>query len=1036
MVTGRNPVFNRFAIIIILLAVGCIYLIFSMFPMRRNDRPVTSKEVSVSADRISSDEHLQKIVGNLQQALKEAKEVGDKKEEASILSHIGQAYEKLGRHRECLECHYRALAVSRNILDRQGEAVGLHNIGRWFAKHGPLEKALDFHEQTLGIQNTLGDLNGQAATLNELASVYKLLEQYQRQLQCYEDILEIRKRTGDIKGWAATIEATATVHMALREYEKAQVLLETALTAQRQIEDTLGQATTLERLASLKRDQGHYSRALELIDEGLDVQTKPGDSSVSVVLLITKALTVNCLGQYENALELSAKALSSSRETGNRSFEIEALSTMAQIYCSYGFTQEALRLYENGLSLAKRNGDSIAEGRLLQAMTETYLKDGEHKKATLLYEKLITLRKELGVPTEPLIEAMAKVLLETGDTKSVRQMTGHSQLSEFVLALLDIREGEYVDALLHLSAGTEPTTDTQFVTSALKGVAYEGVGKYEDAIRSYSEAAGLLEQIREALPEAQRRNFFNTKISSIARILPYEGLCRVFLKMGNWHESFRYAEMTKARSFADFLVNTADKVTFGVPQNIQDEDREINSLLSELAIAKADMKGDFDTDHIGRIRERRGIHLRKIRKMYPVFAAVKYPQPMYLTETALNDDEWLLEYEVTDNGVMIYLTRGKQIMKALSKDVSRAALDSLIMRLRMPLENLRSDNLEDKLKSFDLSAGKKLADVLLADILEVLPPHVPVIVVPDESLGTFPFEMLVLNEQGTIKTDRDLPYVSGAEFFGDRNLVSYHQSVTALTLARLHAKSKGTESRLLVIADPVFEETDDRNASEPKEEMSGSIFAKLLWRLNLMADSPTGQVGHPCFKRLSHTGELAERLAALYDQNCDVYTGWSASKHNFLEIIGPSLVNYDKVVFATHGYLSKDMPGILEPVLILTLVPPGTDGYLRMTDVMGLKMNADIVVLTACQTGVGRQISGEGTMGMGRGFQYAGAKSILVSLWSVSEPRSVDLVKSFFSHIKEGKSKLEALDSARRELRKRFDHPFFWAGFILVGEAS
>jgi CHAT domain-containing protein len=100
-------------------------------------------------------------------------------------------------------------------------------------------------------------------------------------------------------------------------------------------------------------------------------------------------------------------------------------------------------------------------------------------------------------------------------------------------------------------------------------------------------------------------------------------------------------------------------------------------------------------------------------------------------------------------------------------------------------------------------------------------------------------------------------------------------------------------------------------------------------------------------------------------------------------------------------------------------------------------MNADIATLTACQTGLGRELSGEGTMGMGRAFQYAGARSVLMSLWSVAEKSSVQQVKSFFKHRMDGKSKLDALKLARDEIRKAgYDHPFFWAAFILVGEVD
>ena len=142
-------------------------------------------------------------------------------------------------------------------------------------------------------------------------------------------------------------------------------------------------------------------------------------------------------------------------------------------------------------------------------------------------------------------------------------------------------------------------------------------------------------------------------------------------------------------------------------------------------------------------------------------------------------------------------------------------------------------------------------------------------------------------------------------------------------------------------------------------------------------------------------------------------------------------------MFATHGYFSADSPVFQEPVLFLTLVPVGTDGFLRMSEVMGLNINSDIVALTACQTGLGRHVSGEGTMGMGRAFQYAGARSALMSLWSVSERASVKLVEYFFQNIRNGDSKREALQKARKQIRSEgFDHPFYWAAFILFGEVN
>src|SRR5208283_1020805 len=120
------------------------------------------------------------------------------------------------------------------------------------------------------------------------------------------------------------------------------------------------------------------------------------------------------------------------------------------------------------------------------------------------------------------------------------------------------------------------------------------------------------------------------------------------------------------------------------------------------------------------------------------------------------------------------------------------------------------------------------------------------------------------------------------------------------------------------------------------------------------------------FDRLAGTGALAEGLQKLYGADADVYTGVKADKGAFLTNIAPNLDRYGYIVFATHGVFSNQIPGLKEPFLAMSMVPPGTDGFLKMSDVMSLKMNADVVALTACQTGLGKEVSGEGVMSMGR----------------------------------------------------------------------
>jgi CHAT domain-containing protein len=303
------------------------------------------------------------------------------------------------------------------------------------------------------------------------------------------------------------------------------------------------------------------------------------------------------------------------------------------------------------------------------------------------------------------------------------------------------------------------------------------------------------------------------------------------------------------------------------------------------------------------------------------------------------------------------------------------------------------------------------------------------VIIPDGILAVLPFEALVVSGKPSWREERDSPYPDGLTYVVDVYPVSYYQSITALSLARtLRSQTPGTKT--LVVADPVFEPTDPRVQKAYRSEQQ-----KLLADLPETLMSIKNQTGF-VFSRLPQTAELAESLKRINPDKTVLFTGIQAKKSI---LFGKPLTDYGYIVFATHGYFGKDIPGIQEPVLAMTLVDQlkGQDGFLRMSEVMGMNLNAHVVALTACQSGLGSNLSGEGIMSMGRAFQYAGARSVLMSLWSVSESASVLLIEKFFEHLNAGKNKLEALQLARDDVRNAgYRHPFFWAPFILVGEVD
>ena len=185
------------------------------------------------------------------------------------------------------------------------------------------------------------------------------------------------------------------------------------------------------------------------------------------------------------------------------------------------------------------------------------------------------------------------------------------------------------------------------------------------------------------------------------------------------------------------------------------------------------------------------------------------------------------------------------------------------------------------------------------------------------------------------------------------------------------------------------------------------------------------------FPRLEKTVEIAKGIKKLFGRNSTILIGKKAKEEDIVEL---DLSNYKYITFATHGILDKTVPYIKEPALVLTQVGNSEeyDGFLTMSEIMGLKMNAEVVALTACETGIGKNIRGEGVMGMGRAFQYAGCGNVLMSLWSVAEDATVSISNAFFKNLKEGEEPKEALRLARAEIRRRgYEHPFYWSAFIL-----
>ncbi len=275
-------------------------------------------------------------------------------------------------------------------------------------------------------------------------------------------------------------------------------------------------------------------------------------------------------------------------------------------------------------------------------------------------------------------------------------------------------------------------------------------------------------------------------------------------------------------------------------------------------------------------------------------------------------------------------------------------------------------------------------------------------------------------------------------------IVSLPSASTLAVLRREAGERKGATKTLAVLADPVFERTDERfktGAGRPAVNTNAPAAPVGESRgLGLIAAKAAQESGVATtdlrIKRLPATRREADAISALAPPAARLEALDFAA--NRAAATNPALADYRFVHFATHGLLDSQHPE-LSGILLSMFDEQGTpqDGFLRAHEVFNLKLNADVVVLSACQTGLGKEVKGEGLVGLTRGFMYAGAPRVVVSLWSVNDAATAELMTRFYRGMLGDKLRpAQALQAAQVSMLndKRFAAPFYWAAFTLQGE--
>ena len=806
-----------------------------------------------------------------------------------------------------------------------------------------------------------------------------------------------------------------------------------ALLISRRIGDKTGEAVALRNLAASFTAAGNFQEAEERNWEALKLFQASGNDRDWQMTLNNLGVMEKNRARYSQALNCYETALEIREEADIlRALVHRNLGNFFQLWGEYG---KAVQNYEMSAALSASLGDGKAAGEVMLDAGQVYAQWGRNESALGSTEKALQNFANAGAPTDWSKKLMGDLLLDAGRLDEaepyIKDADYDSSLGRLYLLRSQPQVARKHYGQLLQAAQNEANLDEQFAAHTGLGKALEVMKSYQQAEHHYSKGVEIAEEIRSTLLVSERKNFFAARISGFLRSEPAKGLVRVSLKQKRPERSIYPSEVVRAREFADNLSQKAEGRHFDVPAGLIEQEAALTNKLASLKTALPIVPKALDnrryaelTNRIRNAEAERKKFIKVLCQNHWDYCAVRHPSPVVLEQADIRPDEYILLFDTLSDGVAIRLLRGRKILKASFLEWKAQEMDRDIRKFREPFEQVQ-------LSKFPIKLATSLHERLTAHVLESVPVGAPIVIIPDGVLALLPFEALVTGGVPTWKSGRYGDFPQGINYLGDRNPIVYSQSLTAMTLVRRLAKAEKTGRAVLVMADPVFEMTDERM----RNLKSSKPAAGNKDHCSRAKSAIEGSCGPLNFRRLVETHELGNSLKRLYGESCEVYTGFQCTKKAFLDRVSGHPSPYGSIVFGTHGFAANDLPGLMEPVLALSMVPEGTDGFLTMTEVAGLKMNVEVAALTACKTGLGTRLEGEGVMSMGRSFQSAGARSVIMSLWSVAEQPSTLLIEEFFKGLRQGQSKLQAWTRSRAVLRDQgFEHPFFWASFIMVGE--
>jgi CHAT domain-containing protein len=882
-----------------------------------------------------------------------------------------------------------------------------------YAKRGVenFRRALAMFEQSLARWQALGDQWFEGNVLNEIGGLHRLLAQNDEALAYYNKALPVLRASGNLREQTGTLNNIAAIFYSRGEVRAAFEYFDQSLQLAQSTGDRQAQSILVNNMGTLALAQGQHQRALDLFNQALVLRRAVQDRAGEARTLNNLSLIYRLLGDNASSKDVARQALSLSEQIADRQLQAASLNSLGTIERIAGEAEQAEQHLQQALALFRESGEARLAGATLNNLGELHAAQGRRDLARREFEQALAESRRAEERQREAYTLRNLGSLAIAERQHDLAWTRLEQSLEIERAIRN-QEGE-----------AESLRDMARIRSAQ--------GRVDQALTHSTAALTIVESLRSKVGNPQlRTTYFSSKRAfyelHVDLLMNDEASDRA---SGALAAALEASERARARSLGDLLRETGISIREGVDAALLQREEALRQRINVVESSRVRaLAGKPDPQQLAAIeRDLDGLFRdyqqvqADIRVRSPQYAAISQAEAFRLDEIqqALDPDTVLLEYLLGDQRSYVWA-------------VSNTAIAGYVLPARVTIENLvREVYPRIAREAATTPGGRQLADDVLrrttSELSRVLLGPVAshlgrkrLVVVADGALLYVPFTLL------------DSPAAPARPLLVDHEVVHLPSMSSLLTMRQTRKTTPVDAPSVGVIADPVFAPEDSRIAG--RQPRADALSTSSPARDDLARSAADGGVVQ--FPRLRFTRQEAAGIAALVPESRRFQAlDFAASRQT---ATGDRFARQTILHFATHGLINSAHPELSG--LVLSLVDPRgqpQDGFLRLHDIYNLKLDAALVVLSACQTALGKDIRGEGLIGLTRGFMYAGAPRVVASLWAVEDRATAELMKRFYEGmLKRGLTASAALRDAQLALRRdrRWSDPYYWGAFVLQGE--